>query len=199
MTALDVPFKGSRDYLQGPDLFDAVVDCLRQAGWLDDQRLVVAFRSFARHACVLAMGEIGEVPPRPAAALGSVTLGEGAGRRIGWIIETDCLVARRVPFPEEEIVAAATFADRHVEMVQAVPFRPAEIAVALIKHMHQTLMPVPDKRWIVSKIDLARPLPDDGGVGMSIDLVQAGSAALTRSRVRAGDAEGDFFFSQVGK
>lgn len=199
MMLLDVPFKGQRDYLQGPDLFDAVQVELQRQDMLQGQRMVVAFRSFARRACGLEMGEVGAVPARPPQAVASVQVGEAAGRRLGWIVETDQPVTSRVPFPEEEIVAVSNLNGQSIRLERRVPFRPAEIAVALTKHLHKTLFPAPGKRWIVSKIDMFRPLPDAGGGGMTIELLQSASMALTRSRVTCGDAVGDLFFSQVAE
>lgn len=197
MHPLDIPFKGSRDYLHSTDMIEAIRAAVASCGVvMEDQRVVIGFRAFARHACTLAFGGPGERLARPDRATAFVQIGEGANQRLGWVVEGAEEVERRIPYDEDSICRQGVITERTIRLGQAVGFRTVEIAVALTKHLHHTLFPEPGKRWMLTKLDLVNPFVESGGAGMEVAITSI-QGPVTRSHVVCGPTRGDLYFSQV--
>lgn len=168
---LDIPFRGERPYLHGPDLFDATCDLLTAQGLLSStDMLVFSFRRFATKAVALTR-DIHEAP------VATWTI----GGRSGALIETDQPVTRRIPYPESRITEVCRVEGRtcSADPSTACLFSSMQIAVALTKLLHQRCLD--DKaKWIVVGISLNRPIQEPECTALSVELAHT-AGPLTRT------------------
>lgn len=198
---LNLCFKGQRNYLHGTDIYDSVCEavCHENAN-ASGVHVRFVFHSFATTECELHLSLPGEDCTCPGGAVAEVSFAYSSGIQRGWLVETARPVTCRRSFPEEEIVAASAIGDKSISLCADLAFSPIEVAVALTKHLHNTLFPVTDQRWVLSKLDLSRMLrPGDTG-SMVINLQSNLHNRITKSSVVVGVALlGDIYFSAVSK
>ena len=200
---LTMSFKGSRDYLQGADIFNALTQTLTAALPSDEQgatEVFLAIHALAHRQCDLQLREYGDDPQaRPqeplVAQFGMVCRGQEVR---AWLTESERPVSSRLPYREEEIAAATALRGKAIVYVGESRYTPAEVLVAMTKLLHSALLPLPAGRWILSKLELAAlPLPPAVD-GLQIELLHNLNNRLTKSAItRKGTTLGQIFFSQV--
>ena len=195
---LQLCFKGERDYLQGADIYQGVVDAIRNelrepAGGI---RMAIR-RFFARQPDLLWM-DSPEASARPQQAVVDYTVDLPARRSGGWLVESGRPVECRLPFDEARIALQCVFSDRTVEVTGELGFLPIEVVVAMTKQLHQRKLPSPAGRWIFTRIDLRRLLRQSDAAALSVTLEENLHNRLTRSSIVAGgEAIGSIYFSLI--
>ena len=197
--ALDIGFKGDRDYLHGTDVYDTGLAALRACFPGADGRVRYSFHAIARTALDLRCGQAGTIGERPENCAAEIHLGDGSTMVSGWIVETGRAVEGRVAYDEDAIGAACTLAGQNIAMQKPTSHRPIEIAIAMTKRLHYALFPPPAGKWMFTRLDIARQLEPADTAGMEIAHKNRLGARLSRCDLRAGGVSlGSIYFSLVG-
>lgn len=203
MTARVVPlrlcFKGERDYLQGADIYQAVVEAIRSELREPVGGIRMAIRRFFARQPDLLWADSPELSARPGDAVVDYTVELPPRRPGGWLVESARPVECRLPFDEARIAMQCAFSDRTVEVMGELGFLPIEVVVAMTKQLHQRKLPAAAGRWIFTRIDLRRLLRQPDASALSVTLEENLHNRLTRSSIVAGgEAIGSIYFSLTG-
>lgn len=193
--SLELVYKGDRTYLQGPDMVDAVMDCLAR---VEPQHVhgpvKMVMHEFARNQVDLLYGIGAERCPRPENARLEFSLGNDV---TGWLRETARPVTTALPYPEEEVLAGSNIDGKIITAVHHEAFSAIEVIVSMTKQLHKTLFPTQPK-WIVTRLELSNPLEQRYPEGFQVELMHVLGSRLTKSSVRSGRADlGHIYFSAI--
>ena len=193
--ALDLPYKGSRSYLHGTDMYNAVLGYFgREMPQHLRGPLKMVMHEFARNQVDMNFSIGAERCPRPANARLEFSF---ADKVSGWLSETERPVLARSPYPEAEIVAGCRIEGQTVASAPTSKFSPIELLVSLTKHLHSTLRPGP-AGWAFTRLELQRPLNDTDKDSLEVELLHALGNRLTKSAVHVGETPlGHIYFSAV--
>lgn len=200
---LNIPFKGSRNYIQGPDL-------VHQAWVAVTDAQGISFGGPARFAFsrqvgvrpLLSFGVPGEMFQRPANAFGTFSLTGDSGILSGCFLESDRPVTDRVPYDEGHVIENCDFDTSAgiATLRRPTEFTTLETAVAMTKKLHQAMVPVAGKSWIVVQFQLAGRLCDEDMEGLTIRCLPGLGHRLTKSEMVASSGSlGFLFFSLVDR
>jgi len=198
---LHIPFKGARDYLQGPDLANAAWTAMAEVA-RDPLSGPARFAFFRKAAAEpdLHIQNPDEEPHRTTGAFGCAELTGASGRWLGWLVGSDRSVQARVEYDEDSLLshAAIDLKAGVARYAGTVLDRTClETVVALTKGVHNARDRVgPDHHWVVSRFALHRkPGPDDCA-NIEVRLEGELGRRLTRSVIttQAG-LLGDVYFS----
>ena len=200
LTALDLPFKGQRDYLHGTDMYQAIVRAIRDA---ESTALIGSFRmaihKIARLQCQLLSSAPPLPSPRPQNTIVEFSFASADINLAGWIVETNAPVATRVPYPEEEIAKRCLINRRTIALNEPVAFLPIEVLVAMNKELHLSCLPSAVGKWYFTRLDLDRLLRPDDVPAFQLELGQNVSNRFTKSAIFVRDKSiGHIYFSLVG-
>ncbi|MGB3500419.1 MAG: hypothetical protein WBA44_02270 [Mesorhizobium sp.] len=150
---LSFRFKGSRVYVHGTDMFNAINGIMADGndGYVSD----LSFRRPARKNCEL---HFDKVEMDMCVATGRVRQLSGAEVPF-WITEGDSEVQGRVEYDEDLIVTNAAFDDASVRLDQPTRFTLIEEIVALTKALSYRLGPDVDGKWLFGQLKLDAPFP----------------------------------------
>lgn len=192
---LELPYKGSRAYLHGTDMYNAIMDyfgCGKPQLLRGPLKMVM--HEFARNQVDMIFGIGAERCPRPENARLEFSFSDDVS---GWLSETERPVLARLPYPEAEIVAGCRIEGQTVTGAPTSRFSPIEVLVSLTKHLHSTLRPGPTG-WAFTRLELQRPLNDTDKDSLEVELLHALGNRLTKSAVRVGQTPlGHIYFSAV--
>lgn len=192
---LYLQFKGDRDYVQGPDIFDAVLERLQADtnGPITD--IDFAFHRLARRAMDLVHGEQGK-DLDPVAVCQYIAAGQ---RRRAYVVETDRAIEGRYPYPEHEVVSHLMIdkGQRACRLEANPAFSDIEIWVAMTKALHQAAFDELKGKWLFVRGRFARY--DSKAQGpRELSIMANFNNKLTRSEaVLSGEKIGEIFFSIV--
>jgi hypothetical protein len=196
--SLEMSFKGARDYLQGGDLYNAIIAELAKVYDLDKVKtLKLSFHRFVRKNCDLFIPEQGEdiSPGQDNAA--DISLAMADGWFSAYLVETDREVVSRTPFKEDEITDLCAVDGQTITISGQIDYSPIEIIVAMTKKLHYALVPT-NRKWIFSKLECSA-LPSRQGAGkLSVKMKHNFNNRLTKSEIYEGDAMiGFIYFSLI--
>jgi len=195
-SALELSYKGERDYLHGTDMYEAVAALVRRELGTGALRLKLAMhRLLSTQPDLCWTEQRGEVD-RPAGAAADFSAAAGDSTVRGWLLASARPVTRRAPHDESRIAAACRVEGDAISVSRDPGFLPIEVAVSMTKQLHGERLPVPHGRWMFTRLDLRRLLlPADAG-SLSVVLEENLHGRLTRSGLRvAGHAVGAIYFS----
>jgi hypothetical protein len=156
---LQTPFKGTRHYIHGSDLFNtaqAIAECVTGVKGAYISKL--AFTHFAYHLCELTLTE-DEV--------------DGAANKMGegefkypygkyqpfFLYEGAESPLDRTPYDEDGLVAAATYVDQAATLQAPLKYSSIEAVIALTKALNYRLTTPKMGKWVFGKIELTQALP----------------------------------------
>lgn len=184
---LELPFRGKRTYLQGADLYDAVMNTLLPARPdLRQARVSVSYHALLTRRPWLVVGEENAPPERTSPAYrGAFALRSAQKTTHVLLMESDQDVAARVPCDEDNQVAAAEIHPTRREAVLTNPATgsAAVLVVALNKKLHHAALPGLAARWIFTRFELPAPLPAGTPRHLEVRLRGIMGGAMTRSDV----------------
>ena len=191
---LQIPFKGSRDYLQGPDIFDWVLSYLNDANAGPLDVFEISFHSMAIKPLELSVREVprGGKPTATGYYVGT----EGKVRF--WLTETNGKIEGRVPYSEEELVACLHYFDNdnEVELAKGVGFSDIETWVSMTKALHHKMFPEATGKWVFARAKLNAYTSDRIMAKYRVKLASKLGHKLTRNEIYLNDVKvGDIFFS----
>lgn len=195
---LDLCFKGSRDYVHGTDMYDAIVGFAASRLPGEISAIQLGIHRFFRHAPDLVWFGDGRVPERTGAVVANFSMQSGGATHRGWLEDTTRPVACRKPYDEDRIGNMCRFEETTIVLEGTSEFRPIETIVAMTKQLHNRLYRVPAGRWIFTKLDIRRPLVPADASFPTVSLLENLHNRLTKSEI--GTAEGPIghvYFSLV--
>lgn len=192
--AFDIPLKGERDYIQGPDLFNLAVQTLSEAGEGPADEFELAFHRMAHRQVALVWDT--DVAPEDAFAVGS-RLRDGQRDRF-WMTELAAPLGNRQPYPEDRIVAQMSFDDefRTARLEPGFAYSDMELWVSMIKAMHQRRFAGADGKWVFVRAKLWTYDPNHAPAVLCAELTATLGTKLTRNVVYLDEQKiGDVFFA----
>jgi hypothetical protein len=185
---LDVPLRGTRDYLQSGDIYRAFADHLRSQFPSENfTSLRFKFNHFARAGVDAVYWPIDASEPMPKDPNALLWFGFADGRRFqGYFEENGKPINRRIEGAEPEITAttsisgetATTPAHQSADLIEHVVF--------VTKKLHNTLMPPATGRWIVVEFNFTRFLEKRVTEPITIVLKHSYEQRLTESEIQIG-------------
>lgn len=155
---LNTAYKGSRQYIQGGDLFNSIEDKLFE---LFEQKTpyisLLSFSHFAYHFCELVIDE--NVETQNIVGKGSVSFEDNTKKNF-YLTETTKTPTERVPYDEDSLVALAQYTEHSIQLSDKSPFSSIETIIALTKALSYKNMPLQQGKWVFGRIDLTTALPE---------------------------------------
>ena len=180
---LEFKFKGSRDYIQGPDMINALME-LTGANSLN-----IDIKFYKRTNKFLEI-----VNEDHAAKVASFRINDGP---IQYLKETASAVTDSYPYPEDEIISGSKIADNEILFFDNQSYSDIEIIVALTKKLHTHYFDTKDK-WLFARGVLNIAQKNKGA--KRIKIIKNIGSKLTQSSVYVNDDEiGHIYFSAVSK
>ncbi|WP_143432927.1 hypothetical protein [Herbaspirillum camelliae] len=193
---LTLSFKGERDYIQGPDIFDAVIQALcAGAETTRVAQIDVAFHRLARHAVELINDDQGSAMDPVAICQYSI---DGV-RRQAFVVETGTEIVERHPYPEEDIIERMSIDtdQRTCALDIDLPFTDMELWVSMTKALHKALFPELNGKWLFVRARFEHYAPDAKGF-RTLAFKSNFNNKLTRCEaMRDGVKVGEIYFSIV--
>lgn len=192
---LELQFKGERNYIQGPDIFDAVLSKLCEISSDEIAKIDFSFHRMAHKAVDMICTEHVENLD-PVAVCQYVLNGI---RRRAYVVESSRDIDGRKPYQESEIVEQMLLnAEKAVCDLQCSPvYSDIEIWVAMTKALHQAALPELKGKWLFVRGKFDRYDPQDKGPRQLV-IKSNFSNKLTRSdALRNGVKVGEIYFSLV--
>ena len=153
---LNTPYKGTRDYIQGGDLYNSINEILPRILKQENSYInQLSFSTFSYNLCKLILEE--DINGQTIIGKGTITLDDNSKKKFG-LIETTEIPSMRLPFDEESLVSQARFTDQSIELQGLTPFTSIETIVALTKALSNKEMPLEKGKWVFGKIDLTSAL-----------------------------------------
>ncbi len=195
-------FKGSRTYLHGTDLYNALCEQVPKLSGLPVQaptRIVI--HRLVTHECDILLGAVGESIEKPELPWAEFTFSTGQGTIAGWMCETDRNVACRYEYAEERIEgkSALNEARNEIAIYEDTGYSPVEVAVAMTKKMHYAMCPTKAK-WLFTRLELKRLLQAPDACSLRIRLEHNFNNRLTKSSLLSDeDVIGHIYFSLLAQ
>ncbi|MGJ8530450.1 hypothetical protein [Maritalea sp.] len=191
---LSIPYKGSRDYLHGTDMFDRVISIASKESGGAPEVFEISFHAMANKPLVLQIG--GDGPARATTAAGYF---QGAAGKVRFFLsETDGEVVGRIPYAEEEVVRNMVFADQGATALMGAlnPFSDIEVWIPMVKELHTRLFPEANGKWVFARAKMSGYSPEHAPMEYRVQHTAKLGHKLTRNEVFLGDRKvGDIFFS----
>jgi hypothetical protein len=174
---LNLKYKGSRTYLHGSDIYNAIVEEL--SGRLGGYPARLVFKHFARNQVELLL----ESPESTANVIGS-GLWRMADENIErfWIRETDAPVTDSYPFEEDAITSTAHIEGQSIRAGHTNPYTVIENIIALTKKLNYALSPDVNGKWLFGQIDLKQALPAEWD-SIQIERTICVGTSFSRNRI----------------
>lgn len=197
---LQLCFKGTRDYLQGGDLCQAIMQAAKARSPGEVVRFQLAFHRFIARQPDLLWLDPQDPASRAKDAPAEFTISGTRGQLRGQLVESGRAVDCRIPFDEDSIVRACDISGDVVSIGTESGYLPTEVLVSMTKHLHNRLLPAPAGRWIFTRLDVARLFAAGDAAGMSVTLGENLHGRLTKSAIRVGGQMlGHIYFSLVSR
>jgi hypothetical protein len=194
--SIDFPLRGARNYVQGADIYSAIVSRVSDVfPEVLSESLRITMHQMSYHQCNLIFANSADLVQLPAMGRTDFLFSHGVH---GWLQETSAPLSIRLPYDESEIVRRVQLIGQTIRVIEAPPYTPIEVVIAATKHLHQNLLPVTDKKWIVTKLEFMRLLQERDTPNLEIELLQNLNNRLTRCAVRSTtEMIGHIYFSAI--
>ncbi|HEY4076591.1 MAG TPA: hypothetical protein VGM26_06620 [Rhizomicrobium sp.] len=161
---LDLPFRGTRNYIWSGDLMIAL-DALARKSAADGYLRKIVLRRMSQHGMEAHLS-------RPSDACGTFQLHKHGGVSDGWLVETTRPVERRIPFDEDPIWRAASRQPGMIAIPAALPgYDIFEQLIVLVKILANQIKP---GRWVSSSVELAEHLPRNVALAVVLEQTMLG-------------------------
>ena len=151
--ALNLGFKGDRNYVQGGDIFNAVEREFRER---DTNSYVshISFRHFVRSDCDL----VWERPEDAETLVAQGRWSASTGEQPFWVIESTRPVTGRRGFDEDRLLAPAMLSRDEIRLDQRSEYTAIEEVIALTKRLSYAIEPDVSGKWVFGQLNLDRAL-----------------------------------------
>lgn len=194
--------KGARKYVQGPDLYNAVMEFIVRHYGPCQGAFKMTMHSLVFKQCRIICSKSGEPEvQKPADAKAEFILETGDFRIKGYLQEMDEAITGRYEYDEAPLTAMCDVdkMQKRIVIRGRSPHTPIEVAVSMNKHLLNTLfLPDAKEKWYFTRLELERVLRPEDRDGLRLTLVQNLQNKLTKSRMFVGDEPvGSMYFSLV--
>jgi hypothetical protein len=155
---LETTFKGSRHYIHGSDLFNAVQSAAQ--GMPGGEGVYISrlgFNHFAYHQCELYLDEC--VGSNSTVAEGELKFTDGSHKRF-CLREGTRKPTERNPYDEDSMVAVAAYSEQSATLQAPISYTTIEVVIALTKVLNYRLATPKQGKWVFGKIELNQSLPE---------------------------------------
>jgi hypothetical protein len=182
-------FKGSRYYVQGTSLFNAVVDAAKKEGCVEGTLNISFKRMVHNPLCVIEK----RAPGTEDAVVAKISCEGGSPfvLTVNEALETD--ETEREEFDEPEVCRSAVTGDKRITQDQPHHNDLIELLVSLCKKMHQECVDS-SKKWVFSRYDGQFPIPEPKKIELIISK-QVGTRLTCSDVLINGEKIGDIYFS----
>ena len=188
-------FKGERDYVQGPDLVNAVLASFDSNGV---SAIKMSMHDFiTSHVCELVVHD--EQPEKLSGKFQGSLVVDGS-RRWFELFELDAAGLRpvRCEYDEEDIINNCILNDESVEIKGVAPYTFIENIVSMKKHLLNTRYPRDSGKWVFIQLEINGIY--DFREDLKLVITQKLQDKLVRSDIiHNGDTIGKLYFSLVKK
>ncbi len=192
----DSPFKGSRDYLTGADIYEWVHSLALECGLVGVVTSVqLSFHKMFSHQLVLLRADdAGYEGVEPVAQAVLQKTGE---EEVNWAFyESERVPSLRVPYDEDSIRANCQIEGKRIEYLGGTCFRPIEILVAMTKALHFEVFADRAVKWLFVRLELPRFLSEKDLEGLSVEMTQAIPKRFSKNEIRSDSGlSGAIYFS----
>jgi len=199
VVALNLPYKGDRDYLHGTDMYLETIRVLngdKPEALTGKCRMVI--HNIARRQCQLLYTFLYDTAKRPEKLIAEFNFISDAGNLIAGLVETSEDIYDRIPYAESQITENCIISDRSIKLSCRTRFSAIEELVAMNKLLHITKYPPRESRWYFTRMDLDRLLTVNDVGNLQVTLQQNLNNRLTLSEVISHDQIiGHIYFSMV--
>lgn len=196
---LNFSFKGARQYIQGPDIFNECTRLLQAQFTNTLEKIEFVIHRMTDSNLVLILREQ-TVPPQPNAHAVAEFKFQAANKH--WeaqLIETGVRPDARNPYDESEVVdrCCINVQDRCIVLDHGEsPYSVMETLVSMNKAMHLRVFPGMEGSWLFCRWSSPRWPLGTSLNGVRIQLIQTLGTRLTRAEVsREGNVLGHIYFS----
>lgn len=193
---IEFKFKGSRNYIHGSDLFNAMIPVNLSIG-VHNLRFSVHDFVYSP-VCQIYLTDnketLNNLPHINARCQYDM---EGITHFLALTqVGNDASLAGRYKYDEEEILSLCHMEGEGIALIQHSPFTFIENVVAMNKHMHQQLFPDALGKWIFTRIDLMHGCDEQESI--ALQLKHNMNYRLTKTDILVNGVKvGDIFFSLV--
>lgn len=193
---LNLEFKGSRNYIQGPDIYNAVLAMLEVEA--NEQLFAIDF-AFHRMASSNLEMFAGDPPEGGDPVAVCVFTVSGKKERV-YVLEIDEPIAGRRPYPEDEIIRGLDIDldARSCSLLGTPSYSDIEVWVAMTKALHQKAFPELKGKWLFVRGRFDKYERASASTDRRLVIKACFNNKLTRSEaILSGEKVGDIFFSIV--
>lgn len=195
----NLPFKGERHYVHGPDIAGAVLGWMINSPQIGDiGEIDFSFHRTATHQLRIVVN--GEVAPDDSALIGFFNFTLNSKRIRSQLLETDIAVTDRIPYDERDLVNRMKFdlPARRVDLKDRGPYSDLELWVAMTKALHQQVFQHVQGKWFFVRCKMPRYLRNYAGSELGLVLRASFNDKMTRSDALVdGQKVADIYFSVV--
>lgn len=193
---LTLSFKGSRQYLHGTDMHDAVCDLLTQQGGQNIQKIDFTLHRIVLTQLVASIHRDTQPETEGANAVFRATVDSSPVTVL--LKECGTPVTDRRPYDEEGLVSAASFdsTNQRITFTASDAYTNIEMIVALNKALLLRALPEAKGKWLFTRLQLATSIKDRKLNTIEVRFLGHSNYRITRSQV-FGDGQpiGSIFFS----
>jgi len=193
---IEFQFKGEREYIQGPDMFNAVIGAMEK----DEVRNIC----FTAHGfvktpiCKLFLTDDKQELAGIGEAKARCHFDKDGKTHWGALVEDadNTVAGRRYEFDEASIISACRMESEGIVLMQPTQFSFIENIVAMNKHMHLQMFPEIQGSWAFTRIDLDADC--EANNNLELRFRHNMNYRLTKSDILFdGKKIGDLYFSLV--
>ncbi len=190
-------FKGSRDYVHGTDIFNALLKKLVDFGYAVPDRISFSMHRMMRSNLTVCLGSPDEMPEDKAAFC---MLEKDSERVVLGLYENGRDVIGRYAYDEDAIVAGCVMTNSELTLKSAKrhPYTNIEKVVALNKSYMTQYFRENDGKWVFSKLQVAADFITIEPEIIRLTLISNIGVRMTRTQVRFDDKiVGEIYFSAL--
>lgn len=195
----NLPFKGDRNYLHGPDIAGALLDWMAHSVQLGDiSQIDFSFHRMATRQLRVVVN--GELASDDSALTGFCNFTLNGQRIKAQLLETDLATTERIPYNESDLLnrMAIDLSERRVSLRDRGPYSDLELWVAMTKAMHQQVFRHIQGKWLFVRGKMPRYRRNLEGGELGLVLAASFNDKMTRSEALVdGRKVADIYFSVV--
>jgi len=182
-------FKGSRTYIQGPDIMSALLECFEGK---DVAEIDVKFHGVSESNLSLVAGD------EATGAKVNISLRVDGEEKLFQMIESDEAIDCRYEYDEDALVrhCQLDLENKQVHLSGVTGYSFYENFVAMNKHLLQSLYPEEQGKWYFTRIEQAKQVSDEALI--TVKLIKNFNFRLTKSDILLeGQKLGSVYFTMV--
>ena len=188
----DVCFKGSRTYVHGTTLYEEIlIGASETTSHPVDGPVRIEIRGLLLNQGDIHyhIGSYPEIAPEGITANFSLTC---EGQPVsGWVTDNRKPVNRRIPYDESKIRDVTKIEGDQIKLLGHPEFSPFEICASMAVKLHNHFSPpVSGTKWLLTRIELDRPIVQDDLNDFSLNHIQTIANRFTKTEIR--NSEGVF-------